>query len=224
MTARKHPDDQTLARYAAGSLSAGPALVVATHLEGCADCRRKEQVFRAAAANLMRDLPPEPTDDHALDLALARLDRPVPAAEAHKAGARSSSGRKKPMRWPEGMVVPAALRARETTGWRWLGFGVRYARVSVPEDATSRVVLLWVQPNTKLPEHGHSGTEFTQILHGSYFDGLNRYGPGDMQEADAELEHQPVVDPDSDCLCLVAITGGMEPKGLLGLFKPFLPV
>jgi anti-sigma factor, putative, ChrR family len=220
MTMHSHPSDETLARYAAGTLAAGPALVVATHLEGCAACRRAVAGFTAAAAAMMEQLAPVPMSDDALALALARIERPEPRPVR--------TGPSLPSELVAGDIripLPAALATRAIGRWRWIGPGVRFSKVEVPEDPTSNVILLWVKPGTRLPEHGHGGTEFTQILHGSYFDGIARYRAGDMQEAGEDLEHQPVVDADGECICLAAVVGGMRPTGMIGaLLRPFLPM
>ena len=47
MTLERHPSDESLLRYAAGSLGAGPSLVVAAHLELCAACRAQVTKFEA---------------------------------------------------------------------------------------------------------------------------------------------------------------------------------
>ena len=48
-----HPSDLTLARLAAGTLGAGPRLVVATHLSGCSQCRGRLQSFETVGGAML---------------------------------------------------------------------------------------------------------------------------------------------------------------------------
>jgi putative transcriptional regulator len=45
------------------------------------------------------------------------------------------------------------------------------------------------------------------VLCGSFHDGRARFGPGDFDEADTAILHQPVVDAGSECVCLASING-----------------
>ena len=54
---RHHPDDDVLAVYAVGALDSGFALVVAAHLEGCAQCRKQVRTFEAASGEALAELP-----------------------------------------------------------------------------------------------------------------------------------------------------------------------
>lgn len=76
-----------------------------------------------------------------------------------------------------------------------------------------------------MPEHGHTGTEFTQVLVGSVSEGSEHFLPGDLAEADADVEHQPVVDLDGECICLIAMEGRMRLRGLVGrMLQPFIGI
>jgi len=71
-----HPFDDTLARYAAGRLGAGPSLVVATHLTGCAECRVRVGLFEATGGALLAETPAERVAPEMFAANLARLDAP----------------------------------------------------------------------------------------------------------------------------------------------------
>jgi putative transcriptional regulator len=55
-----------------------------------------------------------------------------------------------------------------------------------------------------MPEHGHGGEELTLVLEGAYSDKLGRFAAGDIADLGDDVEHQPVVDQDRACICLVA--------------------
>lgn len=201
-------------RLAAGRLPAGPARVVAVHLAGCPECRERFCTFEAVGGALLEAVEPVPLAPGAFAAALAALDgdaAPVPAALPAP-----------PMLLP-GIPLPAPLHDCRMGPWHWIGVGVRASTLRVPEDPSARLTLLRVGPGRKLPEHGHFGTEFTQVLVGSFSDSFGRYGPGDLSEMGHEIEHQPVVDPEGECICLAALEGGMRLTGMLGrLIQPFV--
>ena len=67
--------------------------------------------------------------------------------------------------------------------------------------------------------------EITLVLTGSYRDALGRFGPGDVADLDEDIEHQPVVDSDEPCICLVASEAPTRFKSFFGrLFQPLVGV
>lgn len=222
MTIRHHATDETLMRFAAGRLPAGPARVVAVHLAGCAICRARVAEFEAIGGALLEEMEPAPMAPDAFAAALSAIE-----AENRSPGARApapspSSGRA-PYVLPGGIPLPEPLRDCEIGPWRWIGIGVRASAIRLPEDPAARLTLLRVGAGRKLPEHGHFGTEFTQVLSGSFSDSYGRYMPGDLSEMDHEIEHQPIVDSDGECICLAALEGGMRLNGFFGrLIQPFV--
>ncbi|MBS7539506.1 ChrR family anti-sigma-E factor [Ancylobacter lacus] len=226
MTIRHHPSDETLLRYAAGRLAPAPGRVVATHLHGCPACRERVRVFEAVGGAVLDGMSPVPVVPHALARALAAIDAgPAGRATSLEGSSTPAHGaaRTAPPLLPDGIVLPAPLRDCAMGPWRWAGFGVRASALTLPEDPKASLLLLRVAPGRRLPEHGHSGLEFTQILSGSFSDAFGRYQPGDLTEMGAEVEHQPVVDPDGPCICLTALEGGVLFTGSIGrLIQPFL--
>lgn len=82
---------------------------------------------------------------------------------------------------------------------------------------------LKARPGTPLPQHTHTGTEFTSILTGAYVHEGGRFGAGDFEEADEGVEHRPVVEPGEECVCLVALDGKLRLSGVIGaLMNPFI--
>ena len=72
-----------------------------------------------------------------------------------------------------------------------------------------------------MPEHGHGGCEMTLVLAGSYHDETGAFGPGDLQDVDESVEHKPLTDAVTGCICLIASERPARFKGLFGrLFQP----
>jgi putative transcriptional regulator len=214
MTIHHHPSDETLLRLAAGALGAGPALVVSVHLEGCAVCRDRVARFETVGGALLGDMPPAPLSADLFGRTMERLDAAqslaaaAPAARTHPA---------------MGFELPEAMRDCDVGPWKWLGPGFKWSKVKIAGSPEAKVMLIKGRAGLPLPSHGHIGREFMQILVGSVSDKRGEYLPGDLDEADEEVDHQPVVGQASDCICLAAVEGDTRLHGLIGrLMRPFV--
>ncbi|MCZ3378248.1 MULTISPECIES: ChrR family anti-sigma-E factor [unclassified Rhizobium] len=213
MTNKHHPSDQTLLRFAAGTLPAGPSLVVAAHLSGCPFCQRRVVTFEAVGGEMLIRTEPQALSPGALEQTLARLDQD--GNPSHIAPRRSRAS-------VDGIILPSPLAGCEVGPWRPVGPGVRLSRIRVPHAPEANVILLKVKANKHMPAHGHTDLEVTQVLKGSFSDGNNRYEPGDFVEGDDETDHSPVIGSDGECISLAAIEGHVRFKGFFGrLLAPF---
>ena len=214
MTVRHHPSDETLLRLAAGTLGAGPALVVSVHLDGCSRCRETHGRFEAVGGAILDEMPPAPL---AADLFARTLER-------LEVGSSAPATEPRPRGQPAlGLELPQAMRHCEVGPWRWLGPGFRWSKVKIAGSPDAKVMLLKGRARLHLPAHGHTGLEFTQVLSGSLSDQRGRYLPGDLDEADDEVVHRLIVGEESDCICLAALEGDTVLHGLLGrLLRPIV--
>lgn len=197
MTVRHHPDDVLLLAYAAGGLDAAMSLILATHLTFCARCRRLVAGHEQIGGALLEDIPPVAMDGGALALVMARLDEPA-APEP---------------RQPSNDNTPAPLRAvlgRDLSDLRWRKMGPNLGYVNLYRQGPVAVRLLRGAPGTDTGRHGHHGMEYTLVLRGGYTDATGNYGPGDLQVASGELQHNPVADPGEDCINLSVTTGPLR--------------
>lgn len=196
-----HPSPETLLAHATGTLAAGHAVVVATHVEGCAQCQAAQARLEALGGVMLEELAPEPLAAEAFARVLARLDEPAPAPPPPPRRANLS--------FPPGFGLPAALRGAEIGRWLWIGRGLRYSRVQLPWAPEQNVMLLKVSGGRRVIHHSHGGMELTQVLWGGFHDETGQYGAGDIGEADETIEHQPVADPEG-CICLASLEGGLR--------------
>ncbi len=194
-----HPYDDTLARFAAGRLGPGPAFVVATHLSGCAECRARVRMFEAVGGALLEEAPVATVKPDMFAAAMRRIEEGVEAVSAP-----ASVGRASPL---DRIDMPA---------WRSVGKAFQWRRLKLPHAPDANIIMLKVPPGGRMPDHTHAGTEYTQILQGSFHDDFGRYVAGDCIEADDEIEHQPVVDSAVECICLAAFDGRLKLKGFVG--------
>ncbi|HEV2552615.1 MULTISPECIES: ChrR family anti-sigma-E factor [unclassified Bosea (in: a-proteobacteria)] len=209
MNARHLASDETLAGFSAGRLDEGMSLVVAAHLEINAASAKALREIEAVGGGVLAQGEAVPMLTSAED-ALARLDRepgeaPVPVpVRAVEAG------------------LPQVLQPYELGRWHPIGRGVAMRRVHVP-GAQARVFMLRAAPGIWLPEHRHTGNEWTTILAGAYEHEYGRFGRGDFDEANENHEHHPRVDAVEGCTCIVALTGEVRFRGWLGrLLQPLV--
>lgn len=208
MTVAARTSEELLLRYAAGQLRPAPALVVASHLAMSASSRRILAEYESIGGGLlereaMADLPAD-----FFERTLVRLD--APALPELPASARDHQA------LGMGIALPVPLARRAIGPWKWLGPGMRFARVDMPEDADHNLVLLRVPAGRALPEHSHSGEETTLVLKGVFQDEAGRYGVGDLILEDEQTNHTPMVAEGGECICLAAIEGPMKIRSWIG--------
>lgn len=217
--ARHHPNDGLLVAYAAGSLDEPLALLIATHLALCPDCRATTAGYEAFGGVLLDDLAPEAVSDQALARVFQRLD------EAESAPARAAAG-DPAMDASVAATVPQPLRGYLEAELAQLPWRSRGA-VSEAELLTGfqgySTKLMRIKPETAVPRHTHEGTEITLVLQGGFSDAAGHYERGDVAFADQSVNHQPVADPGRDCICLAVTDAPLRLTGPIGRFlNPFL--
>jgi putative transcriptional regulator len=203
MTIRKshmshHPDDSTLMSFAAGSLPEPLALIIATHCSVCPACAAEVRAMERIGASLFAELEPEHLNRAAPMMALRGMESDVASSAPQSADSGEDSD-----------DVPMPLRhligsRLDDVQWQRLGLGVWHAQVLQHKSSRGDVRLLRVEPGRAMPEHGHGGSELTMILRGSYQDEIGRFGPGDVADLDEDIEHRPVADAQTGCICIIA--------------------
>jgi putative transcriptional regulator len=219
MTITHHPPDDTVLRYANGTLPEAPAIVVATHLSFCPACRHRMETYEMLGGSMLEAVQPAALSADALSATLAKLD----GIESNNGGRKSGApeGRQRPD-LPSGMTWPPPLLHYDIPAWRFVLPGVKFTALSLTGPAASQLLLVRGVPGAKLPSHGHDGTEYTCVLTGSFSDSSGTYTVGDLIEASEDHDHQPIVTPDAECVCLIAIDGHLRLHGLARLLQPFL--
>ena len=206
MSVTHRPSDETLAAFAAGRLDEGLALVVACHAEADPQSRRRLRELEAVQGALLDEVQP-------VAMAAGPRDRRGGATAAADPGMARS---------PLAAGMPGVLRPYGLGPWRPIGIRIAMRRLEVP-GADARVFMLRAGPGIALPHHKHTGFEWTTILAGAYKHEYGRYAAGDFDEADAEHDHTPRVDPVEGCTCIVAMTGSVRLQGWLGrLLQPLV--
>ena len=198
---KHHTPDALIAAYAAGSLPQPFAIVVATHISICLECRAAYHGHLAVGGTVLEDVAETDVSDGLKDNILALLDTPEKPAPVY---CRSGV-------YP-GPVIEA-LKGKPPK-WKSMGLGVRQCIVGSSSEGTVR--LLYIPPGQAVPDHSHNGLELTLVLQGSFSDATGRFGVGDLEVADEDLEHTPVADEGPPCICLAATDMPLK-------FNSFLP-
>jgi putative transcriptional regulator len=185
-----HPDHALLLSYASGACDEATALILATHLTLCPDCREAVALAETVGGTLLQDMPPAALAPSAYADTLQRLDAPAPMAPARP---RSADGTPAPLRAYMG-------RDLKDVRWRKIASGISYFPLHRAHGVVAN--LLRVSPGGDVGIHDHGGLEMTLVLAGGYQDATGRYAKGDLQVALPGLEHKPVADNDGDCINL----------------------
>jgi putative transcriptional regulator len=219
-----HPDELVLFDFYNGRLSPGQALVISAHLEVCDTCRSSFALYDHIGAMLLDEVMPQSMREDALDLALARIDRPAP----ERVGPKSGSGSKAPLSssdiapYLEGIDLPQSLKEAKFKKRYWGAPGVWLAQLDTQSNDGSKTYLMHVAKGIKMPEHDHQGMEMTLVLNGEFSDHNGTYKPGDLIICEAGHHHSPAIAMEQDCLCLISALAPIAPKTILGkLLQPF---
>lgn len=218
MSIRFHPDPATLLSYAAGALDESHALVIASHLDWCPDCRRVIADGELIGGVLLDRI-------EAAELKASAQARSIQALEtAGQPGVNLPLARPRPgdivLPRPLLQVLPAPL---DQLPWRRIAKGVSLYDVKLSPKAQGQVRIWRLAPGKETPEHGHGGTEITMILKGAYADRMGKFSRGDVEDLGDDVEHQPIATDDGECICMIASDAPTRFKKLLPrLLQPIL--
>lgn len=213
-TISHHPTDETLVAFASATLREANSLVVATHISHCPACRDSIRNITLLAGGLLEELGAASVAAATRSACFAKLD----SQEAQPAPKPVSRQSPSPL---ESSAGPLSLYPHGE--WQWLSPGIQLQKIDVPSNTGTRVFLLKAAPGKRLPDHKHLGTEWTCVLQGAFHHDGGRFGPGDFDEADSSLDHNPQVEEGIECICLVAMSGNIEMKSWIGrMIQPFV--
>ena len=214
-----HPSIELLFDYAAGATPEPVALVVATHAALCSECAARIGGIEAVGGALLEIVEPVDVSEDALDSMMMRLDEPQPAALARVSAVDAETAAVVPE-----PLLPYIARGLAHLAWKSAGRMVEEARLPLTGKGF-KAALMRLKPGAAMPIHTHRGREFTLVLAGGYKDEGNQFLRGDFDFKDPSHEHQPVVDTDGPCICLIVLDAPVKLTGGFGrLVNPFLRI
>lgn len=207
---RHHIPDRLIADYASGNMSYPHAMVTASHISRCAECRARYESHLAIGGILIEEIKPIAMSGGARAAMLDRLDAaPAPEQTSHL-----------PIEFPEPL---GALIGPDGPKWRNLGFGSKQSILWEGDEGSVR--LLQIAPGKAVPDHGHNGCEMTLVLKGSYTDEHATFAAGDIEIAEGEDVHQPIAGDFEPCVCLVSTDAPIKfSKVLPRIIQPLLRI
>ncbi len=221
---RHHLTDALMIGYCAGTLPEGFNLVVATHISLCDECRARMHEFESVGGEILADELPQAMSDQSLSDTLDMIEAGDIAEQAASAYirpettnlAQSSSNVPLPLQDYIGSDL-------DKVKWRKVGGGVKQAILKTSKTASVR--LLHIPAGAAVPDHGHRGTELTLVLQGAFSDETDRFGAGDIEVANEDLNHQPVAEAGVDCICLAATDAPLRFNSWIPrIAQPFLRI
>lgn len=224
MNITHHISDELLFDYANGALEEGWSIAVATHLALCPSCRKRLATMEAAGGMALEAIeiaPPNASaDDFSWEAMLARIHNSAPAGPVPENPRYSGD---------KAVLLPEPLRSYiggdfSAVKWKPLGLGAYHYPIKTSDNDIS-VRLLRIPAGKPVPEHTHGGRELTLVLKGSFSDISGRFGPGDFEETDESVDHQPIADPGEDCICLAVTDAPLKFKSrIVRMIQPLLGI
>lgn len=212
MNIKHHLDEASLVSYAAGSISQSMALVAACHISMCPKCQKRVSESESIGGILLESLYESDIAEDALEQVMACLDNePETGIVAAQMNQKSSVD----------LGVPQPLQdyisgSLEDIPWKRIVPGVYYHDLPLKSERGGVSKLLKIAPGKSMLPHTHDGNELTLVLKGSFSDEVGRFTAGDIADLDSEIEHQPLVDSDEDCICLIATDAPLKFSTLFG--------
>jgi putative transcriptional regulator len=205
-----HISDAMLAAYAAGTLGQPFAVVVASHISMCAQCRAAYQAHQAVGGIVLNGAEVSKISSGLKSNVLTQLDDTfTPDPVFDRSGIYPGP-------------IAQSLAGHEPR-WKTLGMGVRQDILSANNEGSLR--LLYIPAGQAVPEHSHNGLELTLILQGSFSDHTGRFGIGDVETGDPDLEHTPIANEGDPCICLAATDAPLRFKSLVPrLLQPLFKI
>ncbi|WFR98912.1 ChrR family anti-sigma-E factor [Rhizobium tumorigenes] len=209
-----HLGDELLMSYAAGTLSEGWNIGVATHLSFCPGCRERLAEFETIGGYFLECEEVTPAEPVAWEDMKKRMEipeqLPVPA----------------PKRSDPLLPQPLLSYVDAAGGLKWRSLGSGASQMKIPTSDPSTIVrLLKIPAGKPVPEHGHRGRELTLVLAGSFGDSVSVFNRGDVELADDELTHQPAATPGEDCICLAITEAPLRfTSRILRFIQPFIGI
>lgn len=222
-----HLSDEMIMSYAAGSLSAGQAMVVQCHIAMCPHCAARLREAEDLGGALIEALDEQVVSNLKFDDLFADIEK-LDDIEASSETAAAPSLNK--LVAGEKDATPDLVRevlgeSMDDIKWKLVGPGIRQYILPIEASEGEKVRLLKLSPGFVTPQHSHHGSEMTLVLKGSFCDETGRYTAGDIQEADDDVDHQPIADTEEDCICLAVTDAPLEFKTMISrLMQPIVGI
>lgn len=210
----KHPQDQLIEQLANGDVLTPLATLISSHVEVCSECREKYNFYLSEGAKELTAN--QKSDDFNMDDIFTSVLGKIEAQEYDAENAKEEnltvtiSG--------EVIELPSALNFLRGQNIPWKEFGKKNAIAPVSLGKEGNLYLIYIGPGECVPQHDHSGSEYSYVVAGSYNDGFSHFETGDFSLSEKGHEHSPKATSDDGCLVVSWVEGRLN--YFSGIFKP----
>ncbi len=206
-----HPNEDILLSYHKGELPFAHSIVIAAHIETCSHCQSELALLNDIGATFFDAQDEILMDENALDLALARIERPQDELKECRAPNYLAQ-----------FDIPSIVQSIGIKNRYWAAPGVWIAPLEIDPKSDGMAYFMYAKKGLEMPLHKHDGMEFTQVLYGSLSDQNGEYKVCDFMGVEDDYDHSPIIGSQTDCLCLIATEKPIRPLNLMGkLLQPF---
>jgi len=209
-----HPNHELLMQFAAGQLNDALGIMVACHIENCAECRATARNYEQLGGEIMEsldniELSPDfiartmerlkDSDETEIEVKIPVVDKRLP----------------KPLQ----RFLPNKLEQLP-----WYGFSKNIQQFDLSfSDSHYTAKFYKIKAGKELPEHTHKGNEYTLVMDGAFSDDAGSYHAGDFILADNTTRHTPRAHEDCDCICFAVMDAPLKLTGFWGrMLNPFI--
>lgn len=195
-----HPDTNLIRDYVNAKLPAGASLLISTHLSECEHCQQHMATLTNEEAQVFFGDDSEIKEDE-LDDAFESLFNRIEDEENEtivnikaKQNTATINFGDKVFELPEKL----AFAAEKNLNWKEFGNDCGVAQIT--EGAGGGLFFIYMGPGETVPEHGHSGREYSYVVDGYYYSEGTRLSNGDFSVFDEKDTHAPATASDEGCL------------------------
>lgn len=219
-----HPNEEHLFHYVTGDLSPEMLMMVGTHVDMCPHCQTQVRDMEELVASKLFGQAQAPqelvaaNDNFNGDAMLQQIMSQSPVREPQP---ESTLVADELILEGKRFKLPATLVRNQHRIGEWHKLIGQMWRAPVQIGGEDVLTFIYMDQNTRVPEHTHKGREATLVVNGVFNDESAEYRDGDFVFLDGSVKHTPET-RDEDCLTLAALDAPMQfTSGLSRLLNPF---
>lgn len=211
-----HPQNEIIEKYTVGELSAQLALMVSAHLDHCEECRLRHNKILERESLQVASRPFELSNIE-LDRSFLSTMSKVSANGHNSKNEEDSQGISIQVAGQK-IDLPRSMNFLKDRQISWKEFGIKNAIAPIVVTPKGNFYLIYIGPGESVPQHNHSGSEYSYVVAGSYDDGISVFNTGDFSFSTDETSHSPRATSDDGCLVISWVEGRLNYFD--GLLKP----
>jgi putative transcriptional regulator len=203
-----HPQTDIILKYTEGELIPSLASMIASHLEVCDQCRMHYKEFLQQSARHLESGSVELSGmdvDRAFNMVMEKLDQQK-FPEENRAETQqvqiNVSGQL--------ITLPRSMNFLKDEQIIWKEFGKKNAIAPLVTGPKGNLYLIYIGPGESVPQHNHTGVEYSYVAAGSYNDGISTFNTGDFSISSDEVSHSPRATSEDGCLVISWVEGRLN--------------